>query len=62
MISGRETPALTMTWALYELSRNRGTQNRVREEINAARAHAAQRGNGELVVADLDSRQSPLLF
>jgi cytochrome P450 len=57
MIAGQETTASTLSWALYELSRHPGFQSRVREEINATRAQAAQRGNGELTVADLDSMQ-----
>ncbi|KAF8511968.1 PAH-inducible cytochrome P450 monooxygenase PC-PAH 1 [Gautieria morchelliformis] len=57
MIAGQETTASTLSWAFYELSRNPGFQSRVREEIKTTRAQAAQRGNGELTIADLDSMQ-----
>lgn len=54
-LAGHETTANTITWALYELSRHREFQTEVREEIAATRARAAQRGDTELSVADLDS-------
>ena len=54
-MAGHETTASTLTWGLYELSRNPAVQTKVREEIKAARRHAAQRGEDELTVADLDS-------
>ena len=54
-MAGHETTASTITWALYELSRNLAVQTKVREEIKATRRHAAQRGDDELTVADLDS-------
>ncbi|KAF8507409.1 PAH-inducible cytochrome P450 monooxygenase PC-PAH 1 [Gautieria morchelliformis] len=57
MIAGQETTASTLSWAFYELSRHPGFQSRVREEIKTTRAQAAQRGNGELTIADLDSMQ-----
>ncbi|KAF8583570.1 cytochrome P450 [Ramaria rubella] len=55
ILAGHETTASTMTWALYELSRHPGFQSQVREEIATTRAKAAQRGDTELTVADLDS-------
>ncbi|KAF8587081.1 cytochrome P450 [Ramaria rubella] len=54
-LAGHETTASTVTWALYELSRHPDFQNQVREEIQTTRAKAAQRGDDELSVADLDS-------
>ncbi|KAF8494528.1 cytochrome P450 [Gautieria morchelliformis] len=53
----REATASTLSWAFYELSRHPGFQTHVREEIKTTRAQAAQRGNEELTVADLDSMQ-----
>ena len=54
-MAGHETTASTITWGLYELSRNPTVQTKVREEIKATRRRAAQRGDDELTVADLDS-------
>lgn len=54
-LAGHETTSSTISWALYELSRHPDFQNKVREEIWATRAQAAQRGDRELTVADLDS-------
>ena len=54
-LAGHETTANTVSWALYELSRHPEFQTKVREEIRATRAHAAQRGDTELTVPDLDS-------
>jgi cytochrome P450 len=60
MIAGQDTTASTLTWALYELSRNPNFQNRVREEIKNTRAEVAQRGSEELTIADLDSMHNVL--
>ena len=55
MLAGHETTASTINWILYELSRHPEFQKAVRDEIEATRAQAALRGDGELSVADLDS-------
>jgi len=60
MLAGHETTASTVTWALYELSKHPDFQKDVREEIKTTRAQAAQRGDAELSVADLDSMKSLL--
>ncbi|KAF8589231.1 PAH-inducible cytochrome P450 monooxygenase PC-PAH 1 [Ramaria rubella] len=60
ILAGHETTASTMTWALYELSRHQEFQGTIREEIKATRARAAQRGDTELSVADLDSMKNLL--
>ena len=60
MIAGQDSTASTLTWALYELSRNPEFQTKVREEIKTTRAEAALRGGGELTVADLDSMHNVL--
>lgn len=60
MIAGQDTTASTLTWALYELSRNPELQSRMRNEIKATRAQAAQRGRRELTIADLDTMHNVL--
>ncbi|KAF8589322.1 cytochrome P450 [Ramaria rubella] len=54
-LAGHETTASTINWALHELSLNPGFQRKVREEIGTARAQAAERGDTELTISDLDS-------
>ncbi|KIJ47476.1 hypothetical protein M422DRAFT_248894 [Sphaerobolus stellatus SS14] len=54
-LAGHDTTAITSSWALYHLSRNLEYQRLVREEIKATRAAAAERGDSELTIADLDS-------
>ncbi|KAF8507787.1 PAH-inducible cytochrome P450 monooxygenase PC-PAH 1 [Gautieria morchelliformis] len=55
MLAGHDTTAITVTWALHELSKCPAFQDAIREEIKYTRAQAAKRGDGELSVADLDS-------
>jgi cytochrome P450 len=55
MVAGHETTAATLAWIMYELSRHPEFQTRVREEIRQTRAHAAQRGDADFNVEDLDS-------
>ncbi|KAF8573774.1 cytochrome P450 [Ramaria rubella] len=55
MLAGHETTASTINWALYELSKHPEFQNLLRHEIKQTRKEAAQRGDKEFSVADLDS-------
>lgn len=55
--AGHETTASSLVWALYELARHPEYQTKVRDEIKATRARVAERGDGELTIADLDSMQ-----
>ncbi|KAF8589039.1 cytochrome P450 [Ramaria rubella] len=55
MLAGHETTASTINWALYELSTHPEFQDLVRNEIQQTRKQAAQRGDREMSVADLDS-------
>jgi len=59
-LAGHDTTANTTDWILYELSRNLGYQNKIREEIKSTRAAAAERGDLELTIADLDSMKYTL--
>ncbi|KAF8518583.1 cytochrome P450, partial [Gautieria morchelliformis] len=54
-LAGHETTSSTITWALYELSRHPDFQTKVRQEIKVTREQAAQRGDHDLSIADLDS-------
>ncbi|KIJ47478.1 hypothetical protein M422DRAFT_248896 [Sphaerobolus stellatus SS14] len=54
-LAGHDTTAVTTAWALYHLSRNPHYQTLIREEIKTTRAAAADRGDSELTIADLDS-------
>jgi hypothetical protein len=55
MITGHETTANTIVWALYSLSLHSKVQNELRQEIKATRVRAVQRGDAELTTADVDS-------
>ncbi|KIJ31170.1 hypothetical protein M422DRAFT_267252 [Sphaerobolus stellatus SS14] len=54
-LAGHDTTAVTAAWALYQLSLHREYQTLIREEIAATRAAAAERGDSDLTIADLDS-------
>ncbi|PIL27013.1 cytochrome P450 [Ganoderma sinense ZZ0214-1] len=54
-IAGHETTAATLSFALYELARHPDYQERMREEIRAARAKVMTRGGTEFTTEDLDS-------
>ncbi|KAF8531773.1 cytochrome P450, partial [Gautieria morchelliformis] len=55
MIVGHETSTNTLSWALYEFAKHPGFQSQIREEIRVTHAHAAQRGDREMSIADLNS-------
>ncbi len=54
-VAGHETTAATLSFALYELARHPEYQERMRQEIRAARAKVMARGGGEFTTEDLDS-------
>ena len=54
-IAGHETTASTLSFALYELAKHPEYQERMRQEIRAARAKVMARGGTEFTTEDLDS-------
>ena len=58
--AGQETTSSTLSWMLYELSKNPEYQTRIREEIRAVRARAVERGDTAFTPEDLDSMQYTL--
>ena len=54
-LAGHETTASTLTFLLYELSRNQEYQARMREEIRGVRARVTARGGSGFTMEDLDS-------
>ena len=58
--AGQETTSSTLSWMLYELSKNPEYQTRIREEIRAVRARAFERGDTAFTPEDLDSMQYTL--
>lgn len=57
MLAGHETTANSLSWTLYELSRNPEVQRKLRDEVNAIRAVINSRGDSEPTVSDLDSME-----
>ena len=54
MIAGHDTIANTLSWLLYELSKHPKDQQRIRDEIRAAKAHVEARGDDDLLPSDLN--------
>ncbi len=54
-LAGHETTSSTLTFLLYELSRNQEYQIRMREEIRSVRARVTARGGNEFTIEDLES-------
>jgi cytochrome P450 len=54
LVAGHDTIALTLTWLLYELSKHPEEQQRIRDEIKAARTQAEARGDDDLLASDLN--------
>ena len=54
-IAGHETTAASLSFTLYELARHPEYQERMRQEIRAARAKVTARGGSEFTTEDLDS-------
>ncbi|OAX43385.1 cytochrome P450 [Rhizopogon vinicolor AM-OR11-026] len=54
LVAGHDTTASTLTWLLYELSKYPEEQQRIRDEIKAARAQAEARGDDDLLPSDLN--------
>lgn len=55
VLAGHITTATTLTWMVYELARNQEYQNKMREEVVAARSRLRERGTQDFSVEDLES-------
>ncbi|KIJ66688.1 hypothetical protein HYDPIDRAFT_108600 [Hydnomerulius pinastri MD-312] len=55
LVAGHDTTASSLTWMLYELSKHPEDQQRIRDEIKAARARAEARGDDDLIPSDYDA-------
>jgi len=55
MFSGYETSAKTLTFALWELAKNRDVQEKFRTEVNEAWEKIRARGDSEFAANDLES-------
>ena len=54
-IAAHDTTSATLSFVLYELARHPEYQERMRQEIRAARAKVIARGGTEFTIEDLDS-------
>ncbi|KAM5543148.1 hypothetical protein V8D89_003022 [Ganoderma adspersum] len=54
-LAGHETTSSTLSFLLYELSRNQEYQVRMRDEIRSVRARITARGGNEFTIEDLES-------
>jgi cytochrome P450 len=55
MLAGHDTTALSLSWLLFELSRHPKDQQRIRDEIDAARANIRARGDDDFTISDLEN-------
>lgn len=55
LVAGHDTTASSLTWLLYELSKHPEDQQRIRDEIKAARANAEARGDNDLLPSDFNN-------
>ncbi|KAG2067610.1 cytochrome P450 [Suillus decipiens] len=55
LVAGHDTTASTLTWLLYELSKHPEDQQRIRDEIKAARVNAEARGEDDLLLIDFNN-------
>ena len=53
-IAAHDTTSATLSFALYELARHPDYQERMRQEIRAARAKVVARGGSDFTIEDLD--------
>ncbi|EGO00602.1 hypothetical protein SERLA73DRAFT_104941 [Serpula lacrymans var. lacrymans S7.3] len=54
MLAGHDTTANTMSWALFELSKQPDIQVKLRNEIREKESYVHSRGDGDFKLADLD--------
>lgn len=55
LLAGHDTTASTLTWLLYELSKHPEDQQRIRDEIKAAKVNAEARGEDDLQPIDFNN-------
>jgi len=55
LVAGHDTTASSLTWLLYELSKHPEDQQRIRDEIKAARANVEARGDNDLLPSDFNN-------
>lgn len=55
LVAGHDTTASSLTWLLYELSKHPEDQQRIRDDIKAARTSAAARGDDDLLPSDFNN-------
>ncbi|KIJ48702.1 hypothetical protein M422DRAFT_247562 [Sphaerobolus stellatus SS14] len=53
--AGHDSTKFSLSWFFYQLSKHPKYQKLIREEIKATRGKAAERGDSELTIGDLDS-------
>lgn len=54
LLAGHDTTAVSITWLLWELAKHPEYQNKIREELSAARVEVTVRGDSDLSIADLE--------
>jgi cytochrome P450 len=54
MLAGHDTTALSLSWLLFELSRNPKDQQRILDEIDDARSKIRARGDDDFIISDLE--------
>ncbi|KAH7925485.1 cytochrome P450 [Leucogyrophana mollusca] len=55
LVAGHDTTASSLTWLLYELAKHPEDQQKIRDEIAAARARVEARHDDDFTPADLDA-------
>ncbi|THH20553.1 hypothetical protein EW146_g851 [Bondarzewia mesenterica] len=54
MLAGHDSTATTLTWLLWELGKDTIYQDKIRDDIKAARSQATARGDEDLSMSDLE--------
>lgn len=54
MLAGHDTTASSLSWLLFELSHHPEDQQKIRDEIDAARVNILARGDDDFTISDLE--------